>query len=60
MYKIHFTNFNYYSANEVETLDEAKKIAKDADFQSTIQYNGMIVGSYHPDYGWVNYEQKSA
>ena len=59
-YRIHFTNFNYYSANESETLDGARKIAHDAGFQSTIERNGETVASYHPDFGWLNLEQKSA
>lgn len=61
MYRVHFTNFNYYSANESETLEEAKKIAKYADFKATIEYNGEIVASFCPDRGWVSYvEQKTA
>jgi hypothetical protein len=59
-YRVHFTNFHYYSANEAETLDGARRIAKDADFQATVEFNGETVASYHPDHGWLNLEQKSA
>ncbi len=49
MFKVHFTNFGYYSANERETLEEAKKVARKAGFQSTIHDpSGEQVASFCP------------
>jgi len=61
MYKVYFINFQYYSANESSSFEEAKNIAKKAGFQSTIEYNGTIVASYCPMLGWTYFvEQKTA
>lgn len=47
MYRIWFVNFGYVSANEGKTLEEAKKIAQKAGFQSTIlDQDGNVVSTY--------------
>lgn len=57
MYKITFVNFDYDSANQPETIDEAKKVARNAGFQSIVSYNGEVVGTYCPMLGWKNYKE---
>lgn len=53
-FRVYFVNFGYYSANEGTTLEEARKIAKKACFQSRIDcYSdehpaGRTVGSFCP------------
>ena len=47
VFRVYFTNFDYYSANEAETLDKAKDIARRAGFQSQIvayAYSGAPTG----------------
>lgn len=52
MYKVHFTNFGWTSANERETLEEAQKVARKAGFQSSIlDPEGKIVATYCPVMG---------
>ncbi len=49
MFKVFFTNFGYYSANERPTLEEAKVVARKAGFQSSITSpEGKVVASYCP------------
>ena len=49
MFKIYFYNFDYYSSNIGNTLDEAKEIARKACFQCTIyDMNNERVISYCP------------
>ena len=48
-YKIHFINFGYCSSHEPETLEEAKKVASRAGFQSNIiDPYGNVVVSFCP------------
>lgn len=55
MYKIHFINFGYDSHNEPQTIEEAKKVARQAGFQSIIKKDDEIIGSYCPLAGWKDY-----
>lgn len=57
MYKVYFVNFNYDSANKPSTIEEAKKVAKQAGFQSIVikEENDEVVGSFDPIIGWRNY-----
>ncbi len=48
VFRVYFINFGYYSANETSNLDDAKKIAKTACFQSVIECDGTQVASYCP------------
>lgn len=53
MFKVRFVNFGYYSAQTGQTLDEAKKIARRAGFQSAIETEeGSVVASYCPVAGF--------
>jgi hypothetical protein len=56
MYKIKFINFDYYSANTPDTLEEAKKVVRQAGFQSAVEKDGYVVGSYCPMVGWRDYK----
>lgn len=53
-FRVYFINFGYYSQNEGSTLEEARKIAKAACFQSRIDCysdehpTGKSVGSFCP------------
>lgn len=47
-FRVYFINFHYHSAQESSTLDEAKKVAKSAGFQSVIEENGRVVASFCP------------
>ena len=53
MYRVYFMNFKYFSANTSDTLEGAKKIAKDAGFQSVVyDDNDEIVVSFCPISGF--------
>lgn len=53
MYRVWFVNFGYASANEGRTLEEARKIAKKAGFQSSILGpDGTVVATYDPIAGF--------
>lgn len=54
MYKVYFSNFHYYSANESNTFLGAKKIARAAGFDSIIELNGEAVCTYSSATGFVN------
>ncbi len=54
VYKIFFSNFNYYSANESDTIIGAKKIAKAAGFDSIIEEDGYAVCTYSAGFGFCN------
>ncbi len=58
MYKITFVNFNYDSANEPKTIDEAKKLVRQAGFESIVikKENNEVVGSFCPMLGWKDYK----
>ena len=60
MFKVFFINFGYYSANESDTLEGAKKIARKAGFQSRIEHNGTIVATFCPMNGIYVYPPESA
>ena len=47
-YRVYFINFGYYSANESTSLEGARKIAKNAGFQSVIECRGTQVATYCP------------
>lgn len=47
-FRVYFTNFQYYSARECDTLEGARKVARDAGFQSVIEENGSAVASFCP------------
>lgn len=51
-YKVFFTNFGYYSANESETEAGARKIAVAAGYQCHIELDGAPVLSYAPGVGF--------
>lgn len=46
MFRVYFTNFQYYSQNEGKTLEEAIQIAKQAGFDACIVQNGNIVATW--------------
>jgi len=49
MFKVFFINFGYYSDNESIDLESAKKVARQAGFQSVIRDpHGKTVASYCP------------
>lgn len=54
MYRIFFSNFNYYSANTSETIEGAKKIARAAGFDSVIELDGEAVCTYSGGFGFRN------
>ena len=54
IYKIYFPNFNWHSANESNTFLGAKKIAREAGFDSIIELNGEAVCTYSVIDGFVN------
>ncbi len=56
MYTIKFVNFGYDSFNKPATIEEAKKVARQAGFDSVIMKDDEIIGSYCPVRGWVNYK----
>lgn len=58
MYKIRFVNFGYDSANTPATIEEAKKVARQAGFSSIVEKDGYVVGSYDPMIGWVDNNYK--
>ena len=52
MFRIYFTNFGYYSANESVDQAGAEKIARQAGFQSQIQApDGTVRATYCPAVG---------
>lgn len=57
MYKIFFSNFDYYSVNTSDTIEGAKKIARAAGFDSVIELNGEAVCTYSGVFGFVNLNQ---
>jgi hypothetical protein len=58
MYRIYFINFGYFSQNESETLEGAKKIAKKAGFQSSILApDGEIDASFCPISGFTTHRR---
>ncbi len=54
-FRIYFINFNYYSSEEPETLEEAKQVAKRAGFQSRIEKGEKLVASFCPIGGFTTY-----
>lgn len=54
MYKIYFSNFNYYSANTASNLKDAKEFARKAGFDSIIELDGEPVCTYSAVFGFVN------
>lgn len=58
MYKIKFINFGYDSINEPQTIDEAKKVARQAGFQSIVvkKEDNQVIGSYCPLIGWKDHK----
>ena len=49
MWKVHFVNFGYDSANQPQNLEDAVKVAKKAGFQSQIYDDkGEIVATWCP------------
>jgi len=56
MFRVYFTNFDYYSQNDAQTLTEAQNIARKAGFQCRIEdVQGNPVCSYCPLGGWKYY-----
>jgi hypothetical protein len=54
MFKIFFINFGYSASKAGETLEEAKKIARKAGFESRIETeDGTCVGTWSPISGYV-------
>lgn len=53
-YRVFFSNFNYYSANESDTFLGAKKIARAAGFDSVIEQDGYAVCTYSCGIGFCN------
>lgn len=52
MYKVFFINFGYYSANESETVEQAKSVARAAGYQCHIEKDGDVILSYMPGAGF--------
>lgn len=58
MFKVWFTNFHYFSANESETLEGARLVCRRAGFQAQVYSpKGEIVATYCPMAGWRELEQ---
>lgn len=54
MFRVYFTNFEYYSANESDTFDGAVTIAKKSGFQSNIvDPSGVTVATWCPLIGLI-------
>lgn len=53
MFEIFFTNFGYASQETPDTFEQAKAIAKKANFQSTIWQGEILVASYCPISGFT-------
>jgi hypothetical protein len=51
-FRIYFINFQYYSSNEGDTMEEAKVIAKNAGFESRIEEDGSPTIGFSPIYGF--------
>lgn len=54
-YTIHFFNFGYSSDNQPDNLDDAKKVARRAGFESVIYEDGEAVMTFSPLYGFRKY-----
>jgi hypothetical protein len=49
MWKVFFINFGWFSARESKTIEKAKRVARDAGFQSAIYSpEGEIVATFCP------------
>jgi len=55
IYRVFFTSFGYYSSNEASTEEEARKIARKAGYQASIEKDGKIFLSYCPAAGFRNW-----
>lgn len=53
MYRVYFLNFKYFSANTSDSLEGAKKIARNAGFQSVVyDVNDEAIISFCPVSGF--------
>lgn len=55
VYRVYFTNFGYYSSNVSSTEDGARKVAKLAGYQASIEKDGKVFLSYCPSAGFRNW-----
>lgn len=54
-FRIYFINFEYYSADEFDTLEAAKAHAKSKSFQSAIIQGDTMVATWCPISGFTDY-----
>ena len=56
MFRFYLTNFGYYSQMTATTLEQAREIARGMGFETTVEKDGKVVGSWSPIGGWKNFE----